>query len=96
MYEEYEDYDLEPNRHKKIKKTTTPKTKKSKHKHEYVDCVFDIPFDYLGRSRTTYSSGKYCSICGKITINKMLQDYNGKSIHLNSYLDKSIDLKEVS
>ena len=94
MYEDYEDYDLEPNRHKKIKKTTAPKTKKSKHKHLYVDCVFSVPYDFLGRSRTTYITGKYCSVCGKVVVNSQTDPVDN-AIELDDMWQKTIDLEAV-
>ena len=74
MYEEYEDYDLPVNRHRKVVKSNSPKPKKSKHKHQYVSCTFKCPSDALGRMRWSFWDGKYCSICGKIQVENMLLD----------------------
>lgn len=76
MYEEYEDYDLPVNRHRKVVKNSSPKPKKSKHKHQYIDCTFKCPSDALGRMRWSFWNGKYCSICGKVQIGDWLQEAN--------------------
>ena len=56
--------DSELPRHKKRRKSSTSDAKrKSKHKHEYVDCVL-IKKD--GEHIESAYKGTYCTICGKI------------------------------
>ena len=53
-------YENEVPKHIKKKESSTSNSKvKSKHKHEYVDCLF------VDKSNTPHK-GTYCKICGKI------------------------------
>lgn len=89
MYEEYEDYDLQPNRHRKVKQSTKQKVQKSKHKHQYVDCVFKSPNSSFGGLNWMYWTGKYCSVCGKIQIHSMT-DSDDNAIPIDSLWQKEI------
>jgi len=73
-YTEYEDYDMPKDRHRKLSKGNQIKTKKSKHKHNYIDCHFKCPNNSFGKMNWGYWTGKYCSICGKIQVENMLLD----------------------
>lgn len=48
-----------PKHRKKVESSKSKSYKKSKHKHDYVRCVFDCGNNWL-------YDGSYCKICGKI------------------------------
>lgn len=93
-YTEYEDYDMPKDRHRKLSKGNQIKTKKAKHKHQYIDCTFKCPSDALGRMRWSFWDGKYCSICGKVQIGNWLQEANETpdAILIDSLWQKEIKL----
>lgn len=56
-------------RHRKRSNKKTPT--KSDHKHEYANCVYDVPTLRFEQSRgflptTRTAIGTYCTICGKV------------------------------
>lgn len=57
--------DHEVPRHQKKKKSNTSDAhKKSDHKHEYVECLFEFT---IGKNNNKEcAKGEYCKICGKI------------------------------
>lgn len=40
--------------------------KKSKHKHQYEECIIRYKFSFMGKDNLTTQLLSYCSICGKI------------------------------
>lgn len=40
--------------------------RKSKHKHQYEECLIQYDFPYNDRTNTTTRLSSYCTICGKI------------------------------
>ena len=40
--------------------------RKSKHKHQYKECLIQYDFPYNDRTNTTTRLNSYCIICGKI------------------------------
>ena len=62
------DFDDLPRYRKKAKKKTPAK---ADHKHEFVNCVYEIDTERLDPSHgfvtdTRFSIGTYCRVCGKI------------------------------
>lgn len=51
----------------KYKKKSNKTTKKSNHRHDYIDCLL------LDKSSNHYHASQYCSICGKIGETKFLE-----------------------
>ena len=60
--------------------------RKSKHKHQYKECLIQYPFTFLGNSRINTGLYSYCSICGRINT-KLKED---QSI-VKNYRRKSTD-----
>ena len=58
------DEDVVNYKHKKKK----PRTPKSKHKHNYTNCVFEHTYMKSWGLSPKLSIGTYCPICGKIGI----------------------------
>lgn len=51
----------------KKKESNISKTnKKSKHKHQYEECLIQYKFDFAGKKCIDTSLKSYCTICGKI------------------------------
>lgn len=40
--------------------------KKSKHKHQYEECIIRYKFSFMGKNNLHTELSSYCSICGKI------------------------------
>ena len=40
--------------------------RKSKHKHQYKECLIQYQFDFLGENNILTSLRSYCTICGKL------------------------------
>lgn len=40
--------------------------KKSKHKHQYKECLIQYQFSFMGKNNLHTELSSYCSICGKI------------------------------
>lgn len=40
--------------------------RKSKHKHQYEECLIQYPITFAGKSYTKTGLYNYCTICGKI------------------------------
>ena len=40
--------------------------KKSKHKHQYKECIIRYKFSFMGKDNIHTELSSYCSICGKI------------------------------
>lgn len=40
--------------------------KKSKHKHQYEECIIRYKFSFMGKDNIHTELSSYCSICGKI------------------------------
>ena len=81
----------EPRYKKKKKKKII---KKSNHKHQYAECIFD-PNTTLGGEKWYYG-GRYCTICGRIDnmyIGGNIQLTDDKPIFkVNNILDKYVQL----
>lgn len=57
---------------------------KSKHKHQYEECLIQYPSTFLGNNRINIGLYSYCSICGKINTKlkedqSIVKDYRRKS-----------------
>ena len=59
--------------------------RKSKHKHQYEECLIQYPIAFAGRTHISTKLYGYCSICGKIGSVK-----NGKYKTELEQLEKSI------
>lgn len=76
-----------------IKKKKKKSVKKSDHKHQYADCIFD-PEMTLGGKRWYYA-GRYCTICGRIDnayIGGNIQITGDKPIFKADLFDKYVQL----
>ena len=57
----------EPIRHRRKRPSDVSKSnRKSKHKHEYVECLLVTEEGFAGHCSKMLFSGTYCEICGKI------------------------------
>ena len=57
----------EPIRHRRKRPSDVSKSShKSKHKHEYVDCLVVTEGSFAGQCSKMLFSGTYCEICGKL------------------------------
>ena len=57
--------------------------KKSKHKHQYKECLIQYKFDFTDEECINTSLNSYCNICGKIgnkLKNSIVTDYERKEI----------------
>lgn len=41
--------------------------KKSKHKHQYEECIIRYKFSFMGKNNLHTELSSYCSICGKLS-----------------------------
>lgn len=41
--------------------------RKSKHKHQYKECLIQYPFSFAGKNNMHIQLCSYCTICGKIS-----------------------------
>lgn len=62
---EHQDYDI-PKYLKQTKSNTLKSNRKSKHKHQYEECLIQYPIAFAGRTFISTKLYGYCSICGKI------------------------------
>ena len=60
--------------------------KKSKHKHQYKECIIRYKFSFMGKDNLTTQLLSYCPICGKIG-NRFSE---GKSIVEDKALHKQL------
>lgn len=95
LQHKYAEIPEEPRYIKKKKKKTV---KKSTHKHQYADCMFDY-----GTTRADgtpwYTAGRYCVICGRIGdihIGGNLRPMKDKPIFKVGFLDKYVKLEGTS
>lgn len=51
---------------KQIESNTSKSNHKSKHKHQYEECLIQYPITFAGRTFISTKLYGYCSICGKI------------------------------
>ena len=60
-------YESEIPKYLKQKESNTSKSnRKSKHKHQYEECLIQYPITFAGKSYTKTGLYNYCTICGKI------------------------------
>ena len=64
--ENIKDFDEIPKHRKKKESNTSKGNRKTKHKHEYVECLIRYPFMFCGEKRLMTYLSSYCTICGKI------------------------------
>lgn len=62
---EHQDYDI-PKYLKQTESNTSKSNRKSKHKHQYEECLIQYPITFAGRTHISTKLYGYCSICGKI------------------------------
>lgn len=57
--------------------------KKSKHKHQYEECIIRYKFSFMGKNNLHTELSSYCSICGKIgdRFSKEKSIVEGKTLH---------------
>lgn len=55
-----------PKYHKTTESNTSKSNRKSKHKHQYEECLIQYPITLAGRIHISTKLYGYCSICGKI------------------------------
>lgn len=61
------DFDQEIPRYRKNTGSNVSKIeKKSKHKHQYEECIIRYKFSFIGKDNLATQLLSYCSICGKI------------------------------
>lgn len=54
-------------KYRKQKESNISKSnRKSKHKHQYEECLIQYQFDFLGENNILTSLRSYCTICGKL------------------------------
>lgn len=54
-------------KYKKLTQSNVSKSrKKSRHKHQYAECLLQYEFPYRGRNILMTSLASYCTVCGKI------------------------------
>lgn len=51
---------------KQKESNTSKSNRKSKHKHQYEECLIQYPITFAGKSYTKTGLYNYCTICGKI------------------------------
>ena len=51
---------------KQTENNTSKSNRKSKHKHQYKECLIQYPIAFAGRTHISTKLYGYCSICGKI------------------------------
>ena len=69
---------------KQTESNTSKSNRKSKHKHQYEECLIQYPIAFAGRTHISTKLYGYCSICGKIGLVK-----NGKYKTELEQLEKS-------
>lgn len=69
---------------KQKESNTSKSNRKSKHKHQYEECLIQYPITFAGKTHISTKLYGYCSICGKIGSVK-----NGKSKAELEQLEKS-------
>lgn len=67
---------------KQKESNTSKSNRKSKHKHQYKECLIQYPVIFAGKNYTKTGLYSYCAICGKIG-NRFKED---KSI-INDFTD---------
>lgn len=59
--------------------------RKSKHKHQYEECLIQYNFNFVGKIHITTSLHSYCTICGKIgdrLKDSIVKDYIKSELHI--------------
>lgn len=60
--------------------------RKSKHKHQYEECLIQHPFSFAGKINIHTQLCSYCTICGKISDrlkDSIVKDYIKSELHNN-------------
>lgn len=52
--------------HKTTESNISKSNRKTKHKHQYEECLIQYNFDFAGKTYITTTLHSYCTICGKI------------------------------
>lgn len=58
--------------------------RKSKHKHQYEECIIRYKFSFMGKNNLHTELSSYCSICGKIgdrLKDSIVKDYIKSELH---------------
>lgn len=55
-----------PKYHKSTESNISKSNRKSKHKHQYEECLIQYPITFAGKTFTSTKLYGYCYICGKI------------------------------
>lgn len=58
--------------------------KKSKHKHQYEECIIRYKFSFMGKNNLHTELSSYCTICGKIgdrLKDSIVKDYIKSELH---------------
>ena len=72
-------YENDVPKHRKSKESNTSKSRrKSKHKHQYKDCLIQYRLKFLSEDTVHITLGSYCTVCGKI--GKILKDGVAKEL----------------
>lgn len=94
LQHKYAELPEEPKYVKKKKKQTV---KRSKHKHQYADCIIDYGFTL---KHPYYNAGRYCTICGRIgdiSIGGPIMITGDKPVFkLNDCRDKYVNLEDIN
>lgn len=69
-----------PKYHKSTESNVSKSNRKSKHKHQYEECLIQYNFDFVGKNHLITCLHSYCTICGKIgdkfkDSNSIVKDY---------------------
>lgn len=72
----------------KYKKSTesniSKSNRKSKHKHQYKECLIQYPISFAGKDRIQTHLCSYCTICGKVgekLKDSIVKDYVRSELH---------------
>lgn len=69
-----------PKYYKSAESNVSKSNRKSKHKHQYEECLIQYNFDFVGKNHLITCLHSYCTICGKIGgkfkgSNSIVKDY---------------------
>lgn len=98
LIKEYEALEMEfeqeiPKYHKNTGSNISKISKKSKHKHNYEECILRYESNYFGKHNIYTRLSSYCSICGKI--GEKLKDSIVKDYHRTGMLSNRIKYHSI-
>ena len=82
-----------PKYHKNTGSNISKISKKSKHKHNYEECILRYESNYFGKHNIYTRLSSYCSICGKI--GEKLKDSIVKDYHRTGMLSNGIKYHSI-